>query len=55
MVIDCLSETICRSLVRFRSSSACFLTRQHARHTLSARDGNGFAYPYCGTAGEPYR
>ena len=26
------------------------------RHTLSARDrGNGFACPYCGTSGEPYR
>ena len=35
----CSSETICRSLVRFRSSSACFRTRQHVRHTLSARDG----------------
>ena len=35
----CLSETICRSLVCFRSSSACFRTRQHVRHTLSARDG----------------
>ena len=34
-----LSEAIWRFRARFRIFSACFRTRQHARHTLSVRDG----------------
>ena len=50
-----LSETICRSRVRCRSSSACFRTKRRAQPTLSGHDGVTFVCPHCDTSGEPYR